>query len=97
MNAVILRAVKERQVIQFQYSGGLRTVEPHCYGVSRTGKELLRGYQTGGYSESGNSVGWKLFEVGLMQGIAVTGQTFPNDRPLYNPNDSVMAQVIANV
>jgi len=50
MNLEICAAIRTRSVIQFYYDGGLRTVEPHCHGVSKDGNELLRGYQTGGYS-----------------------------------------------
>lgn len=63
MNAGICAAIRSRAVLQFSYDGGIRTVEPHCHGISRADNEVLRAWQTGGYSESGEPVGWKLFEV----------------------------------
>ena len=97
MNSLICNAISRRAVIIFHYHGGSRTVEPHCHGISTAGNEVLRGYQTGGYSESGNPVGWKLFEVSDMQNIQITGGTFGQNRPHYNPNDKGMQVVHCHV
>lgn len=97
MNQAISKAIQNRQVLQFSYQGGIRTVEPHCLGVSSTGKEVLRAFQTGGYSESGNPVGWKLFSVAEMSAISTTGARFVSNRPHYNPNDSAMTLIYAHV
>lgn len=93
MNQTICRAISERRVVQFEYDGGTRVVEPHCHGVSKTGKEVLRGYQVAGYSDSGNPIGWKLFSVQRMSGVTILDTEFPEDRPDYNPHDSAMTQV----
>jgi hypothetical protein len=53
MNRSICEAIGDRAVVRFSYGGGSRTVEPYCHGMSSTGTEVLRGYQTGGYSSSG--------------------------------------------
>jgi hypothetical protein len=97
MNTVICAAIKARAVVQFYYDGGLRTVEPHCHGISRAGKEVLRAYQTAGYSKSGNPVGWKLFEVAKISRLQTLSQTFTKNRPMYNPNDRGMRQVHCHV
>ena len=97
MNATICDAIRRRAVITFGCDGGSRTVEPHCHGNSTADNEVLRGYQTGGYSESGNPVGWKLFEVGKMSSIRLEGQTFASNRPGYNPSDKGMSSVHCHV
>lgn len=97
MNTTICSAIRSRQVLRFSYDGGWRTVEPFCHGISTAGHEVLRGYQTGGYSESGNPVGWKLFQVSKIAGLMPTGQTFAGARPGYNPNDAAMAAVHCHV
>ncbi len=97
MNTMICAAIKARSVVQFYYDGGLRTVEPHCHGISRAGKELLRAYQTAGYSKSGNPVPWRLFEVAKITGLQTLSQTFTKNRPKYNPNDRSMQQVHCHV
>lgn len=57
MNPIICSAIRSKQVIRLYYRGGFRMIEPFCYGASTAGSELLRAYQTGGYSESGSPSG----------------------------------------
>jgi len=97
MNQMICSAIQSRQVIRFYYNGGFRTVEPFCYGVSTAGNEVLRAYQTGGYSESGNPVGWKLFRVSEISSLTTTGEKFFGIRPDYNPQDSAMTTIYCHV
>lgn len=87
----ICDAILSRSVIIFNYDGGHRVVEPHCHGYSRKGKELLRGYQVSGFSQSGQSAGWKLFDLSKATGLRTTGESFDTDRPQYNPDDPAMA------
>lgn len=93
MNQDICSAIKSRRVLHFYYGGGYRRAEPFCYGVSRANNEVLRAYQVGGYSGSGNAVGWKLFEVGEMSNIEITDEQFNGARSGYNPNDLHMKQI----
>ena len=97
MNASICAAIRRREVIELWYDGGARTVEPYCHGISTAGNEVLRGYQTDGYSESGQPVGWKLFEVSRISNLRQTGTTFPTNRPGYNPNDRGMSPIHCRV
>jgi hypothetical protein len=97
MNGSMCAAIRGRAVIQFYYGGGLRTAEPYCHGTSHAGNEVLRAYQTGGFSESGNPIGWKLFEVGEISIIRQTGATFSTNRSGYNPNDSHMMSIHCRV
>ena len=97
MNRPICEAIRDRAVVRFSYGGGSRTVEPHCHGTSRAGKEVLRGYQTGGYSRSGKSVGWHLFEVAKISGLTKSGETFLIARPGYTPYDQGMLSVHCHV
>lgn len=95
MNSLLCKAIQEKKVVTFYYGGGQRSAEPHCYGVSKDGKELLRAFQVGGYSSSGNPVGWKLLHLDELTGLQITDQTFPGPRPQYNPADKAMARVIS--
>ncbi|AEM78240.1 hypothetical protein [Thermoanaerobacter wiegelii] len=97
MSFDICSAIKNREVIQFYYEGGIRIVEPFCYGESTKGNLVLRGYQVDGYSSSGNPIGWKLFIVDNMHNISLTGRKFSGLRPDYNPNDRGMVRIICNV
>lgn len=98
MKRAICSAIKDRAVIQFSYDGGgVRTVEPYCHGLSLADNEVLRGFQTAGYSKSGRPVDWKLFEVAKITGLQQTGTTFQANRPDYNPDDQGMSSVHCHV
>ena len=97
MNLMICSAISSRKVIRFYYNGGSRTVEPFCYGVGKTANELLRAYQTRGYSESGISIGWKLFQVSKISSLGIVDTHFARNRPKYNPNDSAMTNIYCRV
>lgn len=97
MNHDICDAITALPVVEFMYRGLPRIVEPFCHGISRAGNEVLRAYQVGGASESGNPVGWKLYEVSQMSGLRRTGATFRPGRPGYNPNDSQMTSIHCRV
>jgi len=93
MDSTICSAIDSRSVISFYYNGGQRIAEPFCHGSGKRGQELLRAFQIGGYSESGNPVQWKLFRVGQMTDIIETGQRFDGYRPEYTPYDSAMRTI----
>lgn len=97
MNKDICIAIELKKIIEFYYNGGKRTVEPFCYGISRKGNELLRAFQTGGYSESGDPVHWKLFSVKKMSNITITDEEFSGNRPEYKPDDSAMEDIYCNI
>ena len=44
MNSNICDAIENQFVIEFYYEREIRIVEPHCYGVSSKGNEIIRGY-----------------------------------------------------
>ena len=98
MRKDICTAIDSKKVLSLYYAGGTRFVEPFCYGIHRsTGNEVLRGYQIGGYSESGESVGWKLFRVEDISRLIVTDKDCKGVREHYNPNDRVMKKIICRV
>ncbi|HUL01176.1 MAG TPA: hypothetical protein VLX29_10005 [Nitrospirota bacterium] len=93
MNSAICNAIRSRMVIRFYYDGGIRVVEPHSHGISTDGHEVLRAYQIGGYSESGQHVGWKLISINKIYGIQPEGTTFVANRHGYEPNDNCMSTI----
>ena len=97
MRTTICSAIGSKQVIQFYYDGGSRLVEPFCYGMSKAGNELLRGYQISGYSKSGDTVGWKLFRASEISSLVVTDEHFTGIRDGYNPNDKAMTTIYCHV
>jgi hypothetical protein len=93
----VCNAIRDRSVIEFSYDGGLRIVEPHCHGRNKNGTQVVRAFQTDGYSKSGNSSGWRLFDVDKIVGLRRTGASFASNGPGYNPNDANMSYVYSHV
>jgi hypothetical protein len=93
MNTQICKAIKDKAIIQFDYHSETRIVEPHCHGVTSKGNEVLRGYQVGGGSVSGNPSPWRLFIVEDIINFKITDKTFDEPRPGYNPDDKGMARI----
>ena len=94
MNPQIVRAIHERRRLQLRYGWGIRWVEPHAYGVTAEGHEVLRCYQIGGTSSSGRPVGWKLLRVDEITSLNVEEDTFPRPRFDYDPADPAMTRQI---
>lgn len=90
MESQITKAIQDRRLLRFYYEPGLRTVEPHALGISADGNLLLRAYQIGGASKSGEHANWKLFRIEKITSLEVTEERFAGARPGYNPNDPAM-------
>ncbi len=97
INSLICALIKKRAIVQFYYDGGTRIVEPYCHGISSAGNKVLRGFQIGGHSASGEPIRWKLFEVAKMSDLQETGRRFTTLRPGYEPNDRGMTSVHCSV
>jgi hypothetical protein len=96
MKQIIIDAINNLQVLTFTYSGIDRVVEPHAIGISRTGKILLRCFQTlGGHITPGHE--WDLCELSKISNLNVTGDYFQIPRPGYKKNDSLMINILAQL
>ena len=80
-------------VIDVLYDGGWRTIEPHCHGTTTAGNPAIRVYQTGGFSRSGEQVGWKLMLVSQISGTRSTDARFAGPRPGYRKGDRGMSTI----
>jgi len=93
----ICQTIKERKLLNFYYDGGLRTVEPYCYGLSKKNAAFLRAYQISGYSKSGTPSGWKLLNVSKISNISISEESFRLIRPEYNPNDPIIVKIYCRI
>jgi hypothetical protein len=91
MRDTIIEAIKSRRLIEFSYDGGVRTVEPHCYGQSRKGNDVVRAFQVGGYSSSGK-MGWKLYDLSKVYSLTLLDEVFDGPRTGYTKGDSEMVK-----
>lgn len=99
MDDLICKAIKELRRAKISYkSGGVRIIEPHAYGYDRKGEKKLRAYQVAGYSESGESEGWKTFIVNLIADLELQEDYFPGPREKYNPQgDEMIPHIICMI
>ncbi len=93
----ICKAIRARMILEFDYEGHLRVVQPYCHGVTSTGSESLRAVQVGGESRSGGFGSGKLWTVAKMSHLRVTETSFVPSDPNYNPDDRAMATIHCRV
>lgn len=93
MIRTLCQAIKKRRILEFNYDGLSRVVEPHLVGDRTTGRTSLSSFQVGGKSHSGGLPDWRPFTVAKISGLEVTGRTFDGPRPGYNPDDSRMTVI----
>jgi predicted DNA-binding transcriptional regulator YafY len=98
MKEIICDAINRRLVIQFNYDGELRIVEPFVLGYHKdTGNLVLRSYRVGGFSKSEREPNWRLFDTSMIQNLQITEKIAHSDREYYNPNDKHMSKIICNI
>ena len=93
LNETICKAIKKKAVIQFNYHGTIRAVEPQSHGISSARNEVIRGVQTNPRDPSGKSIEGKLYDVSKMSTPRETGENFSKPGPHFNPNDKGMIYV----
>lgn len=97
MNQMIIDAIQQKKLLSLSYDGIARTVEPHAYGVSSKGNELLRCYQIRGGHNSEKPHVWDLLTVSKIVALADTGESFGSARPDYKQNDKAMQTIYAQL
>jgi len=97
MNQNICSAIRDKRIIAFYYDGGLRNIEPYCYGVTKNSNEVLRAFQISGYSRSGNPKRWKLFSVSKISNLKILVEIFQGNRRDYNRNDPAMPRIFCRI
>jgi len=96
MKNEIVTAIETQKLIEFDYEGEKRIVEPHCYGITTAGHEGLRAYQVGGYSSSGK-MGWKLYDMSKARNIILLDEVSNVPRSGYKKGDQVMKQIYCQI
>jgi hypothetical protein len=94
---LIISAIRRKLVLQFNYNRKLRTVEPQTYGLSTTGREVLRAYERTIPNGSKRSGMAKLFDLNKISGLRKNGQSFRHALPAHNPDDSAMVEIFATL
>lgn len=92
MNKSVVTAIENKNLLEFQYEGENRIVEPHCYGETTAGNEGLRAYQVDGYSSSGR-LGWRMYDLGKAEKITLLDTIFHSPREGYSKGDKGMQSI----
>jgi hypothetical protein len=95
MTTDLIFAIQNRLTVKISYDGGDRIIEPHCFGLARTNNNLLRAYQTAGYSNT-RKLGWKLLNIKKVQSFEILDQNF-NVRYDYKRNDKAMTRIYSQL
>jgi hypothetical protein len=95
--SLICDAIHRRALLEFDYDGLHRVVQPYCHGIASTGRGSLRAIQVGGESRGQSIASGKLWTVAKMINVRVSGNTFEPNDPHYNPNDTAMASIHCRV
>jgi hypothetical protein len=93
---LICAAIRNCELLEFDYDGLHRVVAPYCHGFTSQ-SEVLRAVQVGGESRSRGMGFGKLWKVEKMLGVRRVGSSFIADDPDYNPNDTAMTRIHCSV
>ena len=93
----IADAIRNRQMLTFQYHGHHRVVEPYTYGIDQKGHAALRAYQTGGTSGSGRIPDWRIFHESEILALKSLEQHFDIRSGDYKKNDSFFSTIYAEL
>lgn len=86
VDEMIRKAITEKKLLEFDYDGYHRIVEPHVYGRKNEKNEILT-YQQRGQSSSG-VLGWKRMYMNKIANMRVLDETFPGSRPVPNKHST---------
>lgn len=88
----LIKSISNKFLIQYEYDGGIRIVEPHCFGITSAGHDGLRAYQVDGYSSTGR-MGWKMFVCTKITALIILEKNFDSPRPDYKKGDKGMKSI----
>ena len=94
---LIISAIRRKLVLEFIYNGKRRIVEPQTYGLSTTGREVLRGYERPSSKGAKRSGMAKLFDLAKISGLQETDLKFPQALLAHNPDDNAMVEIFATL
>lgn len=84
MRDIICQAIQTRCLLQFNYEGATRVVEPHMLAYNSANHLALSAWWIRGYSESRASTRWREYLLSEMRLASVLQESFSGTRPGYN-------------
>lgn len=96
LDSLLKTAISEKKIIEFNYHGYRRIVEPHVYGI-KDGKYQIQVYQIAGGSESGGIPEWRRMDLDEVSGMRLSEERFKGPRPYPSGKHSEFDDIIAVV
>jgi hypothetical protein len=96
MQKILEQAIKNQICMKIIYNGGERIIEPHCLGISSTGKLSLRCWQRSGFSRKHEPTAWKFMTVNKIEYTQILEITFTPHKE-YRRGDKMMKEIICQI
>ena len=90
-------ALREGKILDLHYDGYGRCLEVHVCGYTKQGHAVVRGWQVGGGSSSGERTGWKLMRLDEASAAHLSDQVSQAPRKGFKLGDPAMARIICEV
>ncbi|MDT0641818.1 hypothetical protein RM553_03135 [Zunongwangia sp. F363] len=97
MNKAIVNAIENGNLLEFTYHEHYRLVEPHRYGMFKSGNQILLAYQIKGTGEKSEIPGWKMFRVAEIKNLKISNSGFTGTRPGYETGKTDMELIYAEL
>lgn len=94
--SIIRAALREHQILGFNYHGHERRVEPHALGRMKDDRPALLAWQAAGSSRSAPPPGWRTFVLAEIEDLRATPGKF-EPRPDYRPEKTPFKEIFAEV
>ena len=94
---IIRNCIFKRLRAELFYDGGERIVEIYCYGQNTSGHDVIRVFQTAGFSQSQNYSGFKTFLVSKIRNLKILYNERFLARQGYRKNDEEMSKIYLQV
>jgi hypothetical protein len=88
MKKLISEAIENKRLLEFNYQGFYRIVEPHTFGMFSNGNELLIAYQIDGSSSSRKPPFWSNFQIAEIEDLSISDKSFSKPRDGYKKGDN---------
>lgn len=92
MDRLICDAIKNKQIITFEYEFGVRIVEPYRLGLSTQQNKVLRAFQLRNSNKIYENQEWRLFSLSKIRKIQLSSNHFNGLRNDYGFEDKAMTR-----
>jgi hypothetical protein len=97
MNQNIIDAIQNKKTLKFTYNNFPRIMEPHIYGCSKKGEELLLCYQIKGVHTSDKIHDWCFIKISEITSSIDFGDKFHGARQNYNREEKRIPTIYAQL